>query len=252
MWYLPYMVACTVKMSSGYRRCVLQVGAHLRRRGEHPGEGLLVGPDDRVARVHDVEGHLAGVGVDQHLDRVADVVEGLVEAAARGQGAGVGVLGVGVVVGGGVGVLDPVDLPVEQHRIRVGVEAEERCRLGHPGLHAPVEHQPRLVGDLVGDDQVDVAEPDGEHGLVEEVGQLHPAVAGVVGLDVGPVGQLEVDLGLLGVGHHVAGVVEPEVDRRLGHRRAVRCWTPGARRPTANCGLPPSLVAVLAGETIIP
>ena len=238
-------------MSSGYRRCWRRAGAHLGRRGEHPAEGLLVRLDDGVLRIHHVEGHLAGVGVDQHLDRVADVVEVLVEPAAAGQGAGVGVLRIGIVVAGGVGVLDPVDVPVEQHRVGIGVEAEEGSGLGHPGLYAPIEHQSGLIGDLIGDEQVDVTEPDGEHHLVEEVRQLHPAVALVVGLDVGPVGQLEVDLGLFGVGHHVAGVVEPEVDGWLGHRGQPAV---GDRRHVAHGELGVAVAGrwCWPGETIIP
>ena len=227
--------------------CDLQLGAHLRGRREHPGERLLVGADDGVVRVHHVEGHLARVGVDQHLDRVADVVEVGRQAARGGHGAGVGVLGVGVVVRRGVRVLDPVDLTVEQDRIGIRVEAQERRGLRHPGLHPPVEHQPRVAGDLAGDEQVQVVEPDGEHGLLEERGELDPAVARVMGLDVGAVGQLEVDLGLLGVRHHVAAVVQPEVDRRLGDRGQAAVglrWDPAHRELRVAVA-----VVGLAGET---
>ena len=238
-------------MSSGYRRCVAQVGRHLRGRREHPRERLLVRLDDGVVRVHHVERHLAGVGVDDDLDRVAHVVEVGVQAAALRHRAGVGVLRVGVVVRRRVGVLHPVDVPADQDRVRVGVEVEERRRLGHPGLHAAVEHETRVVGDLARDEEVDVVEADGEHHLLEEGRELDPAVTLVVGFDVGAVGQLVVDLGLLGVGHHVPGVVEAEVDRRLGDRRAARRWRSAARSPRRTGGRR-SDVSTLAGETIMP
>ena len=50
-------------------------------RLEHARERRRVRPDDRVRRVHDVEGHLAGVGVDDDLDGVAHVVEAVGKSA---------------------------------------------------------------------------------------------------------------------------------------------------------------------------
>ena len=52
-----------------------EVGRHRRDRFEQRGEDALVGADDRIRRVVDVEVHRAVVGVDRDLDAVADVVE---------------------------------------------------------------------------------------------------------------------------------------------------------------------------------
>ena len=55
---------------------------------EHLREGLLVGLDDRVARVDDVERDRSVVRVDGHLHRVAHVVERAVETARAAEAVG--------------------------------------------------------------------------------------------------------------------------------------------------------------------
>ena len=56
-----------------------------------------------------------------------------------------------------------------------------------------------------------------------------PPRARVVALDVGVVAALVVDLGLLGVGHHVAGVAQREVDVGLGDLGQPAARTSAAR-----------------------
>ena len=111
----------------GVAQVVDELVGHLVEVGEQLGEGAAPGVDDRVLVVDHVEVDGAVVGVDHRLDRVAHVVEVAVEAAVARQAAVVGALRVGVPVGRGVGVDDPLDLAVVvDHRIRVGVELEER------------------------------------------------------------------------------------------------------------------------------
>ena len=89
-----------------------------------------------------------------------------------------------------------------------------------------------LFGDLARDQQVEVAQPQREGGPGEDRRQLDPAGALVVALDVRAV-LLVVDLGLLGVRHHVAGLVRAEVDVGLGdggHARSRTAAAPAGRR----------------------
>ena len=99
---------------------VAPVPHEIRREGggglEQIGEDVRPGADDRICVVHDVEVHRSVIGVDDRLDRVAHVVE-----ADRVR------LRVGVAVGRGVGVLDPVEpAVVGDDDVGVGVEREER------------------------------------------------------------------------------------------------------------------------------
>ena len=59
-----------------------QFRRHLVDTSEQCREGLLVGIDDRVRGIDDVELHCAVVGIDHALDRVADVVESLTTEVA--------------------------------------------------------------------------------------------------------------------------------------------------------------------------
>ena len=151
------------------------------------------------------EVHLAGIGVDHDLDRVAGVVEGRVEAAPCRHPGRVGVLGVGVVVGGRVGVDDPVHIVVEDHGVGVGVVFEERRGLVDHGVDVAVVHHPRRRGDLAGEDEVGVPEAQGEGGPADDAACLHPAGPLVaVGHGLARGRALVVDLRRLGVGDHVA------------------------------------------------
>ena len=200
-----------------------QLGLHQVAVGEHAGEGLGVGLHDGVVGVDDVEGHLAVVGVDDDLHRVAHVVEpGPVEVAAGGDPGRVRPLGVREATGGGVGVVDPLDLAVEQHRVGVGVEAEEGGRLAHPFVDVADVDRPRLGGHQAGDERVHVAEAQGQRRPPHEGVHPHPAVAGVDGGVVGAVGVGVVDLLLLGLDDGVAVDALAVVDRRLPQRGLAR------------------------------
>ena len=89
------------------------------------------------------------------------------------------------------------------------VEGEERRRLLGHGTGSRTNMMRDLVGDLARDQQVEVAQAQREGGPREEGRQLDAAGAVVVALDVGAA-LLVVDLGLLGVGHHVARQASPK------------------------------------------
>ena len=114
---------------------LFQVGRHVRLRFEHAGEDLFVGADDRVGGVEDVKAHVAVVGVKNDLHRVADVIDGAVR------------LGVGVTVGGGIGVGDPIELATDDHHVGVRVKAEEGCRRGQAGLDVAIDEHAASGGD---------------------------------------------------------------------------------------------------------
>ena len=106
---------------------------HARERREHAGEDLLVGADDGVGRVGDVELHRAVERVDHDLDRVADVVDAAVGLRVR------------VAVGRRVGVGDPVQLAVGDHHVGVLVERQEGRR-GVQALHDVVAQDDAAAG----------------------------------------------------------------------------------------------------------
>ena len=69
---------------------------HLIKGEEEPGEDALVGPNQGILRVSDIEDDISIVGVDNRLHAVTDVV----------YPAGI-LCGIGVAVAGGIGVLYP-------------------------------------------------------------------------------------------------------------------------------------------------
>ena len=79
----------------------LQVGGHLVAGGEQAGEDLAPGVGQSVLAVDLVEGHLAVVRIDDHLDGVPHVVDAV---AVR--------LRVGETVGGCVSVPHPYERPI--------------------------------------------------------------------------------------------------------------------------------------------
>ena len=170
-----------------------QFGADLGFRGDEPRIDLGPGLEDGIRLVPAVEGDGAVVGVHRGLDRVADVVD--LCSGGRAVTAGAGVLGglgpvdpgrVRVVGGGGVRVDDPDDAPVDHRRVGVGVHRQERRHLLDPVHGNPVEQQPRVGVDPLGEQQVDVPETHCESELVQEVadGNATASLIGVLGLGV--------------------------------------------------------------------
>ena len=62
----------------------------------------------------------------------------------------------------GVAVEDPDRLVAEHHRVRVGVELEERRELLDPGADVALHEDLGLRGDLARDQRVEAAEPERE------------------------------------------------------------------------------------------
>ncbi len=178
----------------GIAEVVPHLGGHLVQRGEQVGERPVVGRGDRVLVIHDVEVHGPVVGVDHRLHGVAGVVEGVVEAAARGQLVGVGALGVRIHRTGRVRVEHVLDPPVDDHRVRVRVPVQEGGQDRHALLDVPDVHDPALVGDEVRDQRLQLAEAQGEGGLAQEGAHGHPTRAVVPTGDGLATGGLVVDL----------------------------------------------------------
>ena len=223
---------------------VAQVGLQLVGHvvvAEQVGEGIPVGVDDRIVLVHHVERDRAVVGVDRGLHRVAHVVEAVVQAARRRQLVGVGHLRVRVAGRRRVQVDHPLDPPVDQHRVRVGVGIEERRQLRHPLDHVPHVDDPGVVGHEVGDQRVEVAEAQRERRPAHQRVGLDAVVALVRrGLGLALL-VLEVDLVAVGVDHDVAVEVLAEVDPGPGCSSArpsrLAVW---GMSPSTNSGSLPS------------
>ena len=131
--------------------------------------------------VVDVEPDRPVVGVDDGLDAVADVVGVPRQAAVAGQLDVVAdALGVRVAARRGVGVDDPQDPPVDDHRVRVAVVGEERRQLRQPVADvADPEHLRRVV-DRAGAEHVVVEEGQRERRPAHERRHLHAGRADVV------------------------------------------------------------------------
>ena len=154
----------------GVADVLLQIGRHGSERLEQAGENALVGLDQRIAGLADIEVDRAVVGVDHHLDRVAHVVE-----AAGGLR-----LGVGKPVAGGVGVLHPEQAAVAHHDIGIVVELQDGRDRAHAVLDVAMKQDPALVGDVAGEQDVGVAVVPGEQAAPGRVAD-GDAVGAVVG-----------------------------------------------------------------------
>ena len=139
-----------------------QVVGHLGDRTEKAPEGTLVDLDDRIVGISHVEGDPAVEGVDDGLDRVADIVEAGPKAAVRRKFPDRRLLGIGEAVGRRVAV-DQVDDPaLMEHRVRVGIEPQEGRQLLDPFPYVTDVDDPRIAGDEVRDHRFELAEPEGE------------------------------------------------------------------------------------------
>ncbi len=118
---------------------------------------------------------------------------------------------------------DPVDAPIDDNHIWLGVEAEKRRQLAHTiDDLPPVEHQ-RLVGDLTGDEQVEIAQLERPEGTVHRR-HRHPMRARVRRVDVGRGRIVELTIGVgreRVTGGDLAEVDGRLVDRQLAMRRDV-------------------------------
>ena len=204
----------------------MEVLGQLAQRPEQRREDPRPGADERVRVVRDVERHRAVVGVHDDLDAVAQVVEGApAKARAARQVAREERGGVREVGAGRVGVLDVLQAPVVGHdEVRILVVAQERCDPAEPVIERPVEQQLAVGLELVGDEQVQIAEPKGEQEARQPV-ELDAGRARPAGRDVlaGAAAVLRViELGLAGADDDVVVVELAEVDARLGDGRYVR------------------------------
>ncbi len=210
-------------------------------RLERCGEDLIPRLQHRVLRVPRIQGDRPVVGVDDRLDRVADVVDlvrlGLGHRAHPGaplrrervghRGGELLPRGVGVVVRGGVPVDHPDDLVlpavlgVDDRRIDLAVERQVRGDRGDPRDRVPVVEDLRFTRHPVGEQELGGAHPRGEHELVPQVAHRRAAVAGVGGQHL-PVRCVVVGIvqlprvGALGCADdRVLGGLRREVDARL-------------------------------------
>ena len=188
-----------------------QVCAHRRERLEELREDARPGIDDGVLGIGDVEPYRSVVGVDHDLDAVAHVVHAG-EQVARQR------LRVRVAVGGRVGVPDPQQPPLGADQVRVAVIGEERRDRLHALLQGAAEEDLRGIGQLVADQQVQVAESQGEEQAVEEATDAD----GGRSLPAGGGGRVAADgvveLAGLGADDDVGARALVEVDPRLAHR----------------------------------
>ena len=202
-----------------------QVGGEGIQILEHGREDPGPGPDDRVRRVADVERHRPVVGVHRDLDAVAQVVERAAAEAGRLQRRGVESLGMREAVRDRVRILDVDQAPVAvDDEVRILVVVQEWGDHREPVAQRAMEEELAPVGDLVADEQVEVAEAEREQEPVEgrpqrDAGRARPAGhrAGVA-TSFALAGR-EVELLLARARDDVLARALPEVDARLGDLR---------------------------------
>ena len=114
-----------------------QVFGHVAQRPEQVRENPPERRGDRVLGIQQVEHDLAVIGVDRHLDRVANVVD------AAGRRRRIGVAGAD-----GIGVLNPDQTPVGDRQVRITVVHEERRDPLHALGDAPIHEHPALGGEI--------------------------------------------------------------------------------------------------------
>jgi hypothetical protein len=59
-------------------------------------------------------------------------------------------------VGSGVGILDPIQLALTYHGIRIGIELQKRGDLRHAFLHVPPNLNPAFGLEIGGEQYIDV------------------------------------------------------------------------------------------------
>ncbi len=91
---------------------------HRISRAEELRENLRVGRRDRIIGIDEIEGDLPGVGVNRHLDAVPYVVHHARLGSHR--------LGIGIVLAMGIGVEQPDDPSVHDHRVGILIIPEHR------------------------------------------------------------------------------------------------------------------------------
>ncbi len=153
-----------------------EVRGHLVDVDEQARERLAVGADQRVLRLGHVVGRFAGIGVDDHLHAVANVVFAVALEADS--------VGVGELVGRGVSVIDPVELAVRYDDVGIAVVFQERGDRRGARLDVPLELQPGLAGDRVREDDPRVLELDRVDQFPERRAELNAATAVVGRVDV--------------------------------------------------------------------
>ena len=112
----------------------------------------MVGRGDRVHGIHQVKVDGPVIGIDNHLYRIADVVE---VDALRG-------LRIGKIAARRIGILHPEQPPIVDHQIGVVVEAQERGDRAYPFPDVAAEHDPAVAGDVAREQQVHILEVPGE------------------------------------------------------------------------------------------
>ena len=195
---------------------LLQGLRHGGERREQLGERLRVGLEQGILAGHRIQGHLAVVGVDDCLHRVANVVDPS-EVILRHHAADP--LRVGVLVGGGVTVDDVHDAAVDDDGIRVGVEREERRNCLDSLAHIALEDDPRVALDEGGDERIDAAEAQRERATPDErahrdARRLAVACLAEVGRGRLTRSRVDTDLVAIGVDDRVAAEVLAEVNLR--------------------------------------
>src|SRR4029077_14517435 len=131
---------------------LLEIRWHGIERLEQLWEYTAVGREDWVRGVRHVEIHAAVIGIDDDLDRVADVVRPPVRKSLR----------VGEPAAPGVGVPYPEETPRADHQIGVTVEAQKRGYRFHPVRNVAAEQDARAVGEIAAEQYVRVVEIPGE------------------------------------------------------------------------------------------
>ena len=194
---------------------IARVGAqplrHLVRAPEQVGEDAAVCANHRVGFVPDVIGYVAVVGVHRHLHAVSHVVD--VDPLHRVDER----VGIGVVVGRRVGVLNPEEPPVRRHYVRVFVERQERRDGLDALLNRPPILQQALGRYLAANQQVDVPELPCVSEAAQEGRHADAALAGVARPNQVSLLGLVVQLFRIGIRHHVIDGVFAVVDARVFH-----------------------------------
>ena len=121
-----------------------QVGRHLRERPEGSGQDLLPRFEDRIFDLGPVERHPSVIGVDDRLDRVADVVDATHPLRVR------------VAIADRVPVGDPVEPPLRDDEVGILIEAQVGRDPVEPVENVAMEEDPALTGDVVGEEQLHI------------------------------------------------------------------------------------------------
>ena len=161
----------------GVAQVKFQIRRYLIKIFENARESALVGSQNRIVRVHYIEGDRAIVHIDDGFHGVSDVIQAVTKGI-------VFMIRIGIrkVVRCRVGVLYPIQLSFAEDRVGISIQFQEGCNLGDAILNVPIKLNPAFRLQIRSQENIDISLGPGKEQAFPEAVQRHAAAALVAGV----------------------------------------------------------------------